>query len=250
MHQQMLAEIPPVKGGVTGLRRVVIDAGHGGKDPGAVGIKGTREKDLTLAIAKRIKTQMARDLPEVEVIMTREKDKFLPLKSRTQMANEVEADIFISIHINASVNRRVRGVETYYLNVAHDRYAKRLSARENAMTENDISDLEFILADLMMKSNVNESIRLGKSVQNNVVASLHKKWPDVRDLGLRHALFYVLLGARMPAILVESSFVSNKKEEQRLRTAAYQDAIAQGVVNGVRRFINEAQAQYVPAPNK
>jgi N-acetylmuramoyl-L-alanine amidase len=246
LHKQMLAEIPPVRRGVTGLRRVVIDAGHGGKDPGAVGVKGTREKDLTLAIAKRIKAQMARDLPEVEVIMTREKDKFLPLKSRTQKANEVEADIFISIHINASVNRRVRGVETYYLNVAHDRYAKRLSARENAMTENDISDLEFILADLMMKSNVNESIRLGKSVQNNVVSSLHKTWPDVRDLGLRHALFYVLLGARMPAILVESSFVSNKKEEQRLKTAAYQDAIAQGVVNGVRRFINEAQAQYVP----
>ena len=99
----------------------------------------------------------------------------------------------------------------------------------------------------MMKSNVDESIRLGKAVQNNVVTSLHQQWPDVRDLGLRHALFYVLLGARMPAILVESSFVSNPKEEKRLRTATYQDAIAKGVVNGVRRFINEAQAQYVPA---
>ena len=248
IHEQMVAEIPPQKLNVTSLRQVVIDAGHGGKDPGAVGLKGTREKDLTLAIAKRIKAQMATELPGVEVVMTRETDKFLPLKSRTQIANQMEADIFISIHINASVNRRVRGVETYYLNVAHDRYAKRLSARENAMTENDISDLEFILADLMMKSNVDESIRLGKAVQNNVVSSLHKKWPDVRDLGLRHALFYVLLGARMPAILVESSFVSNPKEEKRLRTPEYQDAIAKGVVNGVRRFINEAQAQYVPAP--
>ena len=132
---------PATKTKCDSLRRVVIDAGHGGKDPGAVGLKGTREKDLTLAIAKRIKAQMATELPGVEVVMTRESDKFLPLKSRTQIANQMEADIFISIHINASVNRRVRGVETYYLNVAHDRYAKRLSARENAMTENDISDL-------------------------------------------------------------------------------------------------------------
>ncbi|MBL90858.1 MAG: hypothetical protein CMH56_03490 [Myxococcales bacterium] len=227
-------------------KRVVIDAGHGGKDPGAVGMKGTREKDLTLAIAKRIKATMAEELPEVEVIMTRDTDKFLKLKQRTELANEAEADIFISIHINASVNRRVRGVETYYLNVAHDRYAKRLSARENDMNENEISDLEFILADLMMKSNVNESIRLGKAVQQNVVSSLREQWPDVRDLGLRHALFYVLLGARMPAILVESSFVSNPKEEKRLRTPEYQQAIADGVISGVRRFLNEAQAHYVP----
>ena len=229
------------------MRRVVIDAGHGGKDPGAVGLKGTREKDLTLKIARRIRATMAKEMPDVEVIMTRDSDKFLKLKERTNKANEVEADLFISIHINASVNRRVRGVETYYLNVAHDRYAKRLSARENPMNENEISDLGFILADLMMKSNVNESIRLGKAVQQNVVSSLRQQWPDVKDLGLRHALFYVLLGAHMPAILVESSFVSNPKEEKRLRTAAYQQAIADGVVAGVRRFVNEAQAQYVPS---
>jgi N-acetylmuramoyl-L-alanine amidase len=141
--------------------------------------------------------------------------------------------------------RRVRGVETYTLNITHDRYAIRLAARENAEAgEGSISDLDYILADLAMKSNVDDSLRLGRSVQRNLVKNLRTRWIDTPDLGLKTALFYVLMGNRMPSILVETSFLSNKIEEKRLASAAYQDSIADGVVDGVRAFVEERAAFY------
>ncbi|HEY1098248.1 MAG TPA: N-acetylmuramoyl-L-alanine amidase [Myxococcota bacterium] len=230
-----------------GLRvhRVVIDAGHGGHDTGAIGPSGLREKDVTLALAKLVKDKLAVELPDVEVIMTRDDDRTLALQDRTNTANSAAADLFISIHCNASPLKRVRGVETYYLNITHDRYAMRLAARENAeLGDGSISDLDFILADLAMKSNVDDSVRLGRSVQKSMMKKLHASWPDVPDLGLKHALFYVLMGNRMPSILVETSFLSNKMEEKRLASAEYQDAIANGVVEGVRAFVADRQAFY------
>jgi N-acetylmuramoyl-L-alanine amidase len=229
------------------VHRVVIDAGHGGTDTGAIGPSGVKEKDLTLQIAKRVREKILGEFPDVEVIMTRDDDKTLALQDRTNTANSAAADLFISIHCNASPFRRVRGVETYTLNITHDRYAMKLAARENAeMGEGSISDLEFILADLAMKSNVDDSVRLGRSVQAGIMKNLKKRWNDVPDLGLKHALFYVLMGNRMPSILVETSFVSNKTEEQRLASAAYQDSIADGILSGIREFIQERQAFYQP----
>ena len=228
-----------------GLRvhRVVIDAGHGGHDTGAIGPSGIREKDITLALAKLVKDKLAIELPDVEVLMTRDDDRTLALQDRTNTANSAAADLFISIHCNASPLRRVRGVQTYYLNITHDRYAMRLAARENAeLGDGSISDLDFILADLAMKSNVDDSVRLGRSVQKAMMTKLHASWPDVPDLGLKHALFYVLMGNRMPSILVETSFLSNKIEERRLASSEYQDAIANGVVDGVRAFVADRQA--------
>ena len=179
--------------------------------------------------------------------MTRDDDRTLALQDRTNTANSASADLFISVHCNASPHRRVRGVETYTLNITHDRYAMKLAARENAEAgEGSISDLEFILADLAMKSNVDDSVRLGRSVQKNIMKSLKKRWSDVPDLGLKHALFYVLMGNHMPSILVETSFLSNKAEEQRLTTATYQDSIADGILDGVREFIQERQAFFAP----
>ena len=230
-----------------GLRvhRVVIDAGHGGHDTGAIGPTGIKEKDITLALAKLVKAKLAIELPEVEVIMTRDDDRTLALQDRTNTANSAAADLFISIHCNASPLRRVRGVETYYLNITHDRYAMRLAARENAeLGDGSISDLDFILADLAMKSNVDDSVRLGRSVQKALMKKLHQNWSDVPDLGLKHALFYVLMGNHMPSILVETSFLSNKVEERRLASVEYQDAIANGVVDGVRAFVADRQAFY------
>lgn len=230
-----------------GLRvhRVVIDAGHGGHDTGAIGPTGIKEKDITLALAKLVKAKLAIELPEVEVIMTRDDDRTLALQDRTNTANSAAADLFISIHCNASPLRRVRGVETYYLNITHDRYAMRLAARENAeLGDGSISDLDFILADLAMKSNVDDSVRLGRSVQKALMKKLHQNWSDVPDLGLKHALFYVLMGNHMPSILVETSFLSNKIEERRLASVEYQDAIANGVVDGVRAFVADRQAFY------
>lgn len=232
------------------VRRIVLDAGHGGHDTGAVGPSGVREKDVTLAIAKKVREKLVAALPDLEVVMTRDGDKFVELTERTKMANDAGADLFISIHANANPSRKVRGVETYYLNITHDRYSIRLAARENAAhgDESSISDLQYILADLAMKSNVDDSIRLGRQVQSSVVGSLRSQYSDVQDLGLKHALFAVLIGARMPAILIETSFVSNRTEEKRLRTGRYQEALAQGIVRGVRKFMEERQAFYVAQP--
>ncbi len=228
------------------VKRIVLDPGHGGKDTGAIGKKGTREKDIALQIAREVRERLKKKLPGVEVIMTRDDDTFIELEERTRIANEAGADLFISIHCNANPSRKVRGVETYYLNITHDRYAIRLAARENVHTGDDkrISDLQFILADLAMKSNVDESIRLGRQVQKSVVGRLRQDYSGVKDHGLKHALFYVLLGARMPAILVETSFISNRVEEQRLRENKYRETVADGVVAGVQRFVEARQALY------
>lgn len=229
------------------VHRVVIDAGHGGNDTGAIGPSGVKEKDITLQIAMRVREKLLGEFPNVEVIMTRDDDTTLALQDRTNTANSAAADLFISIHCNASPFKRVRGVETYTLNITHDRYAMKLAARENAEAgEGSISDLEFILADLAMKSNVDDSVRLGRSVQKGIMKNLKKRWNDVPDLGLKHALFYVLMGNRMPSILVETSFLSNKVEEKRLSSAAYQESIADGILGGVREFIQERQAFYAP----
>jgi N-acetylmuramoyl-L-alanine amidase len=226
------------------VRKVVIDAGHGGHDTGAIGPTGLKEKDVTLAIAKRVKKRLEEKVPDIEVILTRDDDRFLELAERTAIANGAGADLFISIHANANPSRKIHGVETYYLNITSDRYAIRLAQRENAETQGDvtISDLEFILADLAMKSNVDDSIRLGRHVQGSLVGRLRQDHNEVQDLGLKHALFFVLLGSRMPAILVETSFISNRVEEKRLGSAEYQEAVADGVVKGVQRFLDERQA--------
>jgi N-acetylmuramoyl-L-alanine amidase len=224
------------------VRRIVIDAGHGGKDTGAVGKKGTREKDVALMIAKDVRALIKERLPHIDVIMTRDDDTFIPLEKRTAIANNAGADLFVSIHCNANPSRKIRGVETYYLNITHDRYAIRLAARENSGDAKGISDLQFILADLAMKSNVDDSIRLGRQVQGSLVGRLRQDYSSVQDLGLKHALFYVLMGARMPAILVETSFISNRTEESRLRDAKYRESVADGVVTGIQRFLEERQA--------
>jgi N-acetylmuramoyl-L-alanine amidase len=225
---------------------IVLDPGHGGDDPGAIGPRGLQEKHVTLEIAKRVKRVLEREMPGVKVYMTRDHDHTLHLSKRTEIANSLEADLFISIHANAAPNKHAQGIETYYLNISHDRYAIRLAARENAMSETEISNLEFILADLAMKSNVSDSIRLGQVVQSSIFSKVRERWDDARDLGLKHALFHVLMGVRMPAILIETSFISNKEEERRLKSDAYQHALAEGVVKGVKRYMEEQQAAYVP----
>jgi N-acetylmuramoyl-L-alanine amidase len=227
------------------IRTIVVDAGHGGHDSGAIGKSGVREKDVNLLIAKLVTMRLKKSFPKMKIIMTRTDDQFIELARRTEIANEAGADLFISVHANANPSKHVRGVETYYLNISHDRYASRLAARENsAAGETSISDLDFILADLSMKSNVDDSIRLGRHVQNSLVSTLRKDWDKVNDLGLKHALFYVLLGTRMPSILVEASFLSNPTEEKRLASKEYQEAVANGIVTGVHRYLEERQAYF------
>ncbi len=218
------------------VRTIVIDPGHGGRDPGAIGPTGLREKDVVLKIAKKVAARLKKDLG-VRVLLTRDKDRYVSLEQRAEIANKAHADLFISIHVNASPNRRAYGIETFYLNTTDDRYAIRLAARENTGSEKSIGDLQFILADLVTKSNVDDSRRLAKAVQSNVVARTRKKYSKVKDLGLKHALFYVLIGVRMPSVLVESAFISNRREEKRLRSNAYLDTLSDGIVRGVRSFV-------------
>ena len=235
-------KIPPsaiAKQLALGVRRIIIDPGHGGKDYGAPGyLKGIHEKNITLQIAKRLKSMICEQL-KCQAILTRDKDQYLSLEERTAIANTQNADLFISIHTNASRDRRAFGVETYILNLATDDEAIRVAAMENATSAKNISDLDSILQDLMQNAKVNESTRLAGYVQQAMAARLSKKYNMIRNKGIKQAPFYVLLGADMPSILVETSFISNPRECKRLTSVSYQQQLCQGIVDGVRRYIKE-----------
>jgi N-acetylmuramoyl-L-alanine amidase len=222
-----------------GVRRIVIDPGHGGKDPGGVGYdKHILEKNVTLEVSRRL-AKMIRQRLGCEVVLTRDRDVFLSLEERTAMANTKSADIFISIHANASRNRNARGVETYFLNLATDDEAILVAARENATSTKNISDLQAILNDLMKNAKVNESSRLAGHVQKALVRTLKPKYKRIKDHGVKQAPFYVLLGAEMPCILVEIAFISNPKECRRLNTTSYQQDVVDGIVTGIQEYIEE-----------
>ncbi|HYG69271.1 MAG TPA: N-acetylmuramoyl-L-alanine amidase, partial [Anaeromyxobacteraceae bacterium] len=219
------------------IRRIVVDAGHGGHDPGAIGPSRVREKDVTLAIAKRLAKRLRSQ--GFEVVLTRDRDRYLALEERTAIANTARGDLFVSIHANAHPRRNREGVETYFLNVADDRYAARLAARENGMELGEgqsASQVQRILADLDAKASAASSRRLASLVQREVVASVRSRVGDVRDLGVKSALFYVLLGARMPAVLVETAFISNRTEERRLKSERYQEEVASAIARAVGTF--------------
>lgn len=233
-EQELKVQIPDHQGG-GGLRLIVVDAGHGGKDPGAIGPGGTREKDVALALARELAVQLRKEL-KCEVLLTRDQDIFLPLDKRTSIANQVNADLFISIHANASKNRNAYGIETYYLNFSKNDAAVKVAARENNTSLKEVGDLELILFDLMANSKINESSRLATEVQKALVQDLRKKYSRIKDLGVRQGPFYVLLGATMPSVLVETAFLSNKIEEQRLKDPNYHKRTAAAIVSGVRRY--------------
>lgn len=216
------------------IRRIVVDAGHGGHDPGAIGPSRLREKDVTLAIARKLGARLKGY--GFEVVLTRTDDRFLALEERTALANTHRGDLFVSVHANANPRRSWSGVETYFLNVTDDRYSRRLAARENGVDLAVAGDLARILTDLDAKASADASQRLAHLVQREVCGGVRSHVGDVRDLGVKNALFYVLLGARMPAVLVETGFISNRSEERRLASAAYQDEVAAGIARAVRTF--------------
>lgn len=226
------------------VRRIVLDAGHGGHDTGAIGPTGVREKDVTLSIVKELAALLRGR--GYEVVLTRDSDEFLALEERTAAANKAKGDLFVSVHANAHKSRTKTGVETYSLNVASDRFAMRLAARENATTERSVSDLQFLLADLAVRANTADSDRLARSIQDSIVTGVAKKHGKPKDLGVKHALFYVLLGARMPAVLVETEFLSNPGTEKKLASGAYQKSVATAIADGVGRFV-ERRSQLASA---
>ncbi|MDY6950848.1 MAG: N-acetylmuramoyl-L-alanine amidase [Thermodesulfobacteriota bacterium] len=222
-----------------GVRRIVIDPGHGGKDCGAIGYdKDVMEKHVTLEVSKRLAKKLRKRIG-CEAVLTRDRDVFLSLEERTAIANTTNGDVFVSIHANAHRNKKVRGVETYLLNLATDSEAIMVAARENATSTKNISDLETILNELMKNAKVNESSRLARKVQEAIVKTLKGKYKRTKDNGVKQAPFYVLLGAEMPSILVEIAFISNPEECRLLNTAAYQEDVVDGIVTGIEEYIKE-----------
>jgi N-acetylmuramoyl-L-alanine amidase len=220
------------------IKVVVIDAGHGGKDPGAVGPTGYYEKKANLKIALYLKEYLEKELG-LTVIMTRTGDSFLDLKKRTAVANDKGADLFISIHNNASTSRSPYGISTYYLAVTSDRKALTVAARENDTTIEELSELDYILTDLVVSAKRNESSLLAKFIQEGMVNSVKKGYDTINSIGVCQGPFWVLVGAQMPSILVECSYISNRREEKRLMTDDYLKALARGIFNGVQRYIKE-----------
>ncbi|RZB32009.1 MAG: N-acetylmuramoyl-L-alanine amidase [Desulfobacteraceae bacterium Eth-SRB1] len=222
-----------------GVNRIVIDPGHGGRDYGAPGyLRGVHEKNIVLKIAKKLAKKIRKELG-CEVIMTRNSDRYLTLEERTAIANTKNADLFVSIHTNAARDRRAYGIETYFLNLATDNEAILVAARENATSTKNISDLETILSDLMQNAKINESSSLAYHVQKSLYKHMKKKYSRIKNKGVKQAPFYVLLGAQMPSILIETSFISNSRECKRLNNAKYQNHLCNAIVNGIRGYIKE-----------
>jgi N-acetylmuramoyl-L-alanine amidase len=226
-------------------RRIVIDAGHGGHDPGAVGPSGICEKDVVLDIALKLKEILLKD-PSNEVFLTRETDVFIPLEERTAIANKKNADLFVSIHANASPSRRAKGIETYLLNWTNDEEAMMVAARENAISLKKMKEinrqmdvLEMIKNDLMRENKRDESIRLAHYIQKSLISTLNRERNKRKriDLGVKQALFYVLFGAKMPSVLVEVSFISNPGEERLLSRDSYRMQLAKAISNGLNIYM-------------
>ena len=216
-------------------RRVIIDPGHGGHDPGAMK-NGLREKELVLDISRRVAKFLEAD-GGYEVILTRNADVFVPLEERTAIANSRGADLFISIHANSSRNRRARGLETYYLNLATSPEAEETAARENAISTRRMTELQELLSQIMNNSKIAESREFAHYVQDSIVDAVVKNGRQrTRDLGVKTAPFYVLLGANMPSVLVEVSFVSNPDDAKLLSSSDFRHQIAKSIAKGIRGY--------------
>jgi N-acetylmuramoyl-L-alanine amidase len=222
--------------------KIVIDPGHGGKDPGALGPCGDKEKDITLAVSK----VLAKRLSEkgFEVFLTRESDVFIPLGERTAFANKRKADLFICVHVNASDKLILHGVETYFLNLTADASSMRVAKRENSMTSESLGSLQLIIKDLMLNARINESSRFASSIQKSIISSLCKSGHEARDNGVKQAPFYVLVGAQMPSILIEMGFITNASESKLLQSEEYQNYIIDGILMGVDKFITNTNFAY------
>lgn len=226
------------------ISRIIIDPGHGGKDPGAIGRKGLTEKEVVLDISLRLKDLLKKNLDK-EVWMTRDRDIYIPLEERTQLANGKQADLFISVHANAAPSRKARGVELYTLGQASDPAALATAARENSIQEGSLKNLEgvigLMLADLSIMKRFDQSLEFADTTRQAFLRTLGARY-DVVDLGVKQAPFYVLMNANMPSILAEVSFISNPIEERRLASRAYRGKIAQSLFEGIREYlINSSQ---------
>ncbi len=219
------------------INRIVVDAGHGGHDTGTVGPTGFTEKELVLDVAIRL-GKLLEDRLGSEVIFTRDDDTFIPLETRTAIANQHQADLFLSVHANSSRDKSARGVETYYLNFTSDPAALDVAARENAVSEKSIHELQDLVKRITLKEKIDESRELASDVEGSLANGLSSKNAPMRNRGVKKAPFIVLIGANMPSILAEVSFLSNPADEKKLKTPEYRQKIAESLYKGVSKYIS------------
>ena len=218
------------------FKTIVIDPGHGGKDPGAVGYRGTKEKDIALDVAKRLEKKLSKNM-NVKIIMTREEDIFLRLSERTKIANESNGNLFISIHTNAAEDRRASGFETFLIGPNKNEAAVRVAARENAVLELEGKTGENLTNEDLIQATIAQSAFASKSEQfASMVQKEIKKRVQSKDRGVKQAGFYVLMGASMPNVLVELGFISNPSEEKKLRSPQYRDQLATAIYRAIEQY--------------
>jgi N-acetylmuramoyl-L-alanine amidase len=219
-----------------GVRTIVIDPGHGGVDPGCLDEAGHLEKEVNLDIALRLKALLAAH-GNIDVILTRETDILVPLETRTILANQKKADLFVSVHVNAFRDKARRGVETFFLNFSPDPRVNELAARENATTTKTIGEMDKIIKRIVESSKIIESRELAQRIQTNLVQCLSRQYSDIKDLGAKGGPFWTLIGSGMPSVLNEVSHFSNPKEAARLMDPGYRQKIAQGIYDGLLDYI-------------
>ncbi|MCU1333562.1 MAG: N-acetylmuramoyl-L-alanine amidase [Candidatus Angelobacter sp.] len=230
------------------IGKIVVDAGHGGHDTGTIGPNGLAEKDLVLDVALKLGKLLENKLG-AEVVYTRDDDTFIPLETRTAIANKEQADLFISIHANSSDDPTARGVETYYLNFTSRADALEVAARENAVSEKSIHELQDLVKKIALKEKIGESREFASDVQRSLYAGLSAKSPNLRNRGVKKAPFVVLIGANMPSILAEISFVSNPDDAKKLKTNDYRQRIADSLYKGVFKYVNSLSGIKVASKN-
>jgi len=225
---------PSARATIRAVSRVVLDAGHGGKDTGAVGPAGEAEKDVTLDIVRRAGRILTDE--GIDVLLTRDDDTFVSLEERTAKANSFSADLFVSVHCNASDGGARRGLETYVLDTTRDEIAAKIAARENDTTQASSADVASMLSRMRLADQAQRSTDFAWLMERSAVATLRMKYADTIDGGVHPAGFYVLVGARMPSVLFESSYISNAVEEARLSTEDYRQLLADAIANAVRAY--------------
>jgi N-acetylmuramoyl-L-alanine amidase len=237
------------------IGRIVIDAGHGGHDTGTIGPTGLMEKDLCLDVALRLGKIIQQRLPSADVVYTRSDDTFIPLEERTHIANEAKADMFISIHANSSQDSGARGIETYYLNLKGSAEAMEVAARENATDDQGIHELQDMVKQIARTEKIDESREFAADVQDSLAKRVQKAAKPVKNRGVRKAPFVVLIGADMPSILTEISFLSNPADEKMLKQPEHRQRVAEGIYQGVASYLQSLNSMGVnqttaPAPQR
>jgi N-acetylmuramoyl-L-alanine amidase len=232
------------------IGRIVIDAGHGGHDTGTIGPTGLMEKDLCLDVALRLGKIIQQRLPGADIVYTRSDDTFIPLEERTSIANQAKADLFISIHANSSQDHAARGVETYYLNLKGSAEAMEVAARENASSEQGVHDLEDLVKKIARNEKIDESKEFAEDIQDSLAKRMQKASKTVKNRGVRKAPFVVLIGADMPSILTEISFLSNPADEKLLKQPEYRQRVAEGLYQGVASYLQSLNSVTLNLPSK